>query len=93
MTQDEIDSEIERYEEAMNQAKLILGNPNDYDDFIVESSKNVVSFCMERIRELQDILSDEELKELEADSYFADEYDREQDELEYSADLEDYDIY
>nr|WP_314270524.1 hypothetical protein [uncultured Kingella sp.] len=93
MTRDEIDAEIQRYADAINEAWVVINNEDLYHNHLVESARNVVNYASRRISELSEMLGDDEIEEYERDAFIVDAFEEEQDELDYAADLEDYDLY
>lgn len=93
MTRDEIDAEIQRYADAINEAWVVINNEDLYNNHLVESARNVVNYSSRRISELSEMLGDDEIEEYERDAFIVDAFEEEQDELDYAADLEDYDLY
>ena len=93
MTRDEIDAEIQRYADAINEAWVVINNEDSYHNHLVESARNVVNYSTKRISELSEMLGEDEIEEYERDAFIVDAFDEEQDELDYAADLEDYDLY
>ena len=93
MTRDEIDAEIQRYADAINEAWVVINNEDSYHNHLVESARNVVNYSTKRISELSEMLGEDEIEEYERDAFIVGAFDEEQDELDYAADLEDYDLY
>ena len=93
MTRDEIDAEIDRYAAAINEAWVVINNEDLDHNHLVESARNVVNYSSRRISELSEMLGDDEIEEYERDAFIVDAFEEEQDELDYAADLEDYDLY
>ena len=93
MTRDEIDAEIQRYADAINEAWVVINNEDSYHNHLVESARNAVNYATKRISELSEMLGEDEIEEYERDAFIVDAFDEEQDELDYAADLEDYDLY
>lgn len=93
MTRDEIDAEIQRYADAINEAWVVINNEDLYHNHLVESARNAVNYATKRISELSEMLGDDEIEEYERDAFIVDAFEEEQDELDYAADLEDYDLY
>ena len=93
MTRDEIDAEIDRYAAAINEAWIVINNKDLYHNHFVESARNVVNYSTKRISELSEMLGEDEIEEYERDAFIVDVFEEEQDELDYAADLEDYDLY